>query len=159
MLPHIEFWPFLGPPPRSVTLFDLLKSPKSPKHPNTQTPRHLNKTPKHLNTKHLNTCRVFVKTSPAEGRRRFHKKTRTFVVCPTASLSFFVVLFVCLGFPPCVVFFVFFCSAPWQFSLALLLRPGRSKTGAQKCPNFFMKSKHRENKEAQNSIWGKTGHL
>ena len=40
----------------------------------------------------------------------FTKKTRTIYVCPAPSVFLCRFISVCLGFPLCVVFFVFFCS-------------------------------------------------
>ena len=53
---------------------------------NTQTPEHLN------------------------GHKPFSPKNTDFFVCPAPSVFLCCFISVCLGFPPCVVFFVFFRS-------------------------------------------------
>ena len=99
----------------------------NPEHPNTRTPEHPNtQRPKDPKTQ-TGISRVFVKTSPAEGRRRFHQQTRTILFVP--PLSFFVVffLFVLCCFLCFLLFFVpwQFCLPPWLLTLWRVKKRGR----------------------------------
>ena len=71
--------------------------------------------------------------------------------CSVPSVFLCCFISVCLGFPLCVVFFVFFCSS----------FPGNSPSSpsASPPPWFLTLWKAREPQNGQNSTWSKTGHL
>ena len=138
--PILNFGHFLAP--SLVTLLTLsnfqfndLKHPKHPKHQNGHKP-------------------CFCEN--AEGRRRFHQKTRTILFVPP-PVSFFVVLFL---FVLCCCL-CFFCSSapppPWFLTLKVK-GEGGPKNGQNSLWGKNIE-KIRGPKNGQNSIWGKTGHL
>ena len=110
--------------------------------------------------------RVFVKTSLAFGRRRFHQKNTDNIVCPAPSVFLLCFISVCLGFPLCVVFFcssllgnfswLSFCT-PISMVLDIVEGQGRGR-GTQNGQNSSWGKnieRIREAKNSQNSIWCK----
>ena len=106
-----------------------------PTHPNTWTPAHL-----HTQTRtHLNGHKPCL-------RENVNKKKKDCVVCPAPSVFLCCFIAVCLGFPSCVVFFVFVCSSfptippgsPSAPSMVLDIVEGQGRGGPKKWPKFNM---------------------
>ena len=120
VLPHIEFWPFLGPLPGHP--IDLPEHPEHPEHP------------KHQNGHKPCFCENVA--------GRFHQKM-DYIVCP-ALQCLSLLFYFCLS---CVVFFVSFVLRSWQFpglsfcaptSMVLDIVEGQGRGRAQKWPKFIM---------------------